>query len=71
MKREKSYPMSLGAIWPLEGHFGLFKPKPVGLVPLRPLQTLNLPKLILFWNFFSTWPFKEPSRIYQFVPNKV
>ena len=66
--------------WPqcLEGQFGLsrlvfglFKLKRVGQVPFRPLQNLNWPKWILLWNFFSIWPFQEPSRIYQFGPNEV
>ena len=51
-RKAKLASMSWRPIKPFRGRFGLFKPKRVGQVSLRPLQTLNWPKQILLWNFF-------------------
>ena len=69
--KAKLAPISRGPIWPIKVRFGLFEPKRVGQVSFRPLQNLNWPLWILLWNFFSIWPFQEPSRIDQFGPNEV
>ena len=71
MKRAKLTPISRGPVWPIKVRFGLFEPKRAWQVPFRPLQNLNWPLWILLWNFFSIWPFQEPSRIDQFGPNEV
>ena len=69
--KAKLAPISRGPVWPIKVRFGLFEPKRAGQVPFRPLQNLNWPLWILLWNFFSIWPFQEPSRIDQFGPNEV
>ena len=69
--KAKLAPISRGPVWPIKVRFGLFEPKRAWQVPFRPLQNLNWPLWILLWNFFSIWPFQEPSRIDQFGPNEV